>query len=97
MVSDTVTVELHNTVTGYPLVDQAKVVLNTAGVGTANFFSAADATNYYIVIKHRNSIETWSVAGQSFSGGTLSYNFTTASNKAYGDNMINVGGEVVYI
>jgi hypothetical protein len=94
MVSDTVTVELRNTSPGYALVEQAKVVLNTSGNNAAvNFFTAADATNYYIVVKHRNSLQTWSATSQSFSGGTLSYNFTTAQSQAFGSNMINVGGE----
>jgi hypothetical protein len=52
-----------------------------------------DATNYYIVVKHRNSIPTWSATGQSFSGGILSYNFTTAETQTYGSNMKNVGGK----
>ena len=77
MVSDSVTVELHNASSPYSLVDQAKLVLNTFGSGTANFFSAVDATNYYLAIKHRNSIETWSKTSQSFSGGTMIYDFTT--------------------
>ena len=89
MVSDSVTVELRNTSPGYTLVDQTKVVLNTSGNNAAvNFFTATDATNYYIVVKHRNSIETWSANPQSFSGGTLSYDFTSSSGQAYGSNMI---------
>ena len=89
MVSDTVTVELRSTSPGYTLVDQTKVVLNTSGNNAAvNFFTATDATNYYIVVKHRNSIETWSANPQSFSGGTLSYDFTSSSGQAYGSNMI---------
>jgi hypothetical protein len=87
MVSDTVIVELHSSSSPYGLVDQAKVVLSSSGSGNANFFSAADGTNYYIVVKHRNSIETWSKTAQAFNGGTLSYDFTSAANKAYGDNM----------
>jgi hypothetical protein len=86
MVSDTVTVELRNSAT-YTLVDQAKVLLNSSGNGTANFFSAADATNYYIAVKHRNAVETWSANPQQFTGGTLSYDFTTASSKAYSDGV----------
>ncbi len=87
MVQDTVTAELHNASSPYALVDQAKVVLNSSGNATANFFTAVDATNYYVVVKHRNSIETWSKTAQSFSGGTLNYDFTTAATQAYGDNL----------
>jgi hypothetical protein len=87
MVSDTVTVALHNGTSPWALVDQAKTVLNTSGSGTANFYSAVDATNYYIAVKHRNAVETWSANPQPFTGGTLIYDFTTASNKAYSDGV----------
>jgi hypothetical protein len=87
MVSDTVTVELHNATTPWALVDQAKTVLSTTGAGTANFFLAADAANYYLAVKHRNAVETWSANPQQFTGGALSYDFTTASNKAYSDGV----------
>lgn len=91
MIQDTVTAELHNASSPYALVDQAKVFLNSSGNATANFFTAVDATNYYVVVKHRNSIETWSKTTQLFSGGTLNYDFTTDSAKAYGDNLIKKG------
>lgn len=87
MVTDTIIVELHNASSPYNLVDQAKVVLNVSGNATANFFSAADATNYYLAIKHRNSIETWSSATPFFSGGIMSYNFTTAQSQAFNNNL----------
>ncbi|GBL35492.1 hypothetical protein EMGBS15_10870 [Filimonas sp.] len=43
---------------------------------------------YYIVVKHRNSIETWSAQPVAYTIGT--YDFTTAANKAYGNNMIQI-------
>jgi len=91
MISDTVTVELHNTSSPYGLVDQAKAVLNTSGVGTGNFYSAAEGTNYYIVIKHRNALETWSGSTPQFISGTMSYDFTSAQSQAYGSNMMQKG------
>lgn len=87
MVPDTVTVELHNSSAPYNLVESKKMYLNFSGQGTGNFNSATDGMSYYIVIKHRNSIETWSKLPQQFIGGILSYNFTTAASQAYGDNM----------
>ena len=87
MVSDVVTVELRNSSSPYSLVEQTDATLNTSGVGTANYYSTSDGTPYYIVVKHRNSIETWSAEPQSFSGGVLSYNFTTAATQAYGNNL----------
>jgi hypothetical protein len=48
---------------------------------------ASSAGSYYIVVKHRNSIETWSANPVTFSSNPISYNFTNAANKAAGDNM----------
>lgn len=87
MVPDTVTVELHNASAPYSLVEQRKMVLNSSGQGTGFFDAVSEAASYYVVVKHRNSIETWSATIQSFINGILSYDFTTSQNKAYGNNL----------
>lgn len=87
MLSDDVTVELRNSTAPYSLVQQQSISLDATGIGAGLFNSASDGTPYYIVIKHLNSIETWSAAPQSFIAGLLSYDFTNASNKAFGNNM----------
>ncbi len=54
-------------------------------------FENAPAGNYYIVIKHRNSIETWSAVPYSFNGLTPVYfDMRNSFSSAYGDNMILV-------
>ena len=93
MKPDTVTVELRNTSAPYTLVDQAKVFLNSGGQGSGKFYNAMNGVPYYIVFKHRNAIETWSASPQVFSAGTLTYDFTTASNKAYGNNLKLIGSK----
>ncbi len=87
MLPDTVTVELRSSSAPYSLVDRRSIVLNSSGQGTGLFSSILEAASYYVVLKHRNSIETWSAEPQSFVNGILSYDFTTAQNKAYGNNM----------
>jgi Domain of unknown function (DUF2341)/Kelch motif len=91
MVSDTVTVELHNATSPYSLIESHKGILNTAGVGTFTFTTVVNGTNYYILVKHRNGLETWSAGGNSFSSYALSYDFTTSQNKAYGSNLVQKG------
>ena len=91
MVPDTVTVELHNSTVPYSLIDQTKIVLNSSGHGTGKFYNAVNGTPYYIVLKHRNSIETWSALPQTFTNSELSYDFTTGSNKAFGNNLKQIG------
>ena len=92
MVPDTVTVELHDA-SSLALVDQNKGLLSASGTGTFTFNSAVNGSNYYIAVKHRNSIETWSASAQSFTSNALSYNFTTAATQAYGSNLVLKSGK----
>ncbi|HLG33027.1 MAG TPA: hypothetical protein VI362_08280, partial [Ignavibacteriaceae bacterium] len=91
MVSDTVTVELRNSISPYTIVDQTKIFLNTNGQGTGGFYNAVNGTLYYIVLKHRNAIETWSSLPQTFTANTMTYDFTTGSDKAFGNNLKLIG------
>jgi hypothetical protein len=94
MISDTITVELRDTSAPYLLKATQKVVLNSSGTGIANFTAPLNSiAHYFIVIKHRNSIETWSASGNVFSPSVLSYDFTTAATKSYGSNMILKSGK----
>jgi len=91
MKPDSVIVELHNASAPYSLVDQSKIFLNTSGQGSGKFYDAMNGVPYYVVVKHRNSLETWSAFPQSFTANTLTYDFTTGSDKAYGDNLKLIG------
>lgn len=90
---DTINVELRNASIPYAVVDTSSSILNTSGNGLVNFFSAADAVNYYLVIKHRNALQTWSATAQSFSGGLLNYDFTSSASQAYGSNQVLIGSK----
>ncbi|MFZ1322958.1 MAG: FG-GAP-like repeat-containing protein [Ignavibacteria bacterium] len=95
-VSDTVRAFLRNTSSPFAIVDSAKVVVSSAG--SVNFvFGNAPTGTYYIMIKHRNSIETWSKTGGELltSGISNSYNFSNASSKAYGNNLQQVDSSPV--
>jgi len=90
-VTDTVMVYLANSTTPYAFVDTAKVVLSATGTASMNF-NRVTTGSYYIVVSHRNHLETWSKLPQSFVGGTpFNYDFTTAATQAFGDNMKQVG------
>ncbi|MBK6505426.1 MAG: hypothetical protein IPG02_07100 [Ignavibacteria bacterium] len=91
---DTITVYLRNAGSPYAIVDVTKGNLSPSGTVSLNFPNAVNGVNYYIVVKHRNSVETWSKAGgEMFSSGALNFDFTTAASQAYGSNMVLVGGE----
>ena len=90
-VEDTVMVYLASSTAPYSFVDNSKVVLNSNGMATLAFGNAANG-NYYIVIKHRNHIETWSSSAMTFATGqTVNYDFTNAQTKAYGGKLKQVG------
>ncbi|WP_396141564.1 hypothetical protein, partial [Flavobacterium sp.] len=63
--------------------------LKTDGTATATFVTAPSGS-FYIAVKHRNSLETWSSAPQTVGATPLTFDFTTAANKAYGNNMIQL-------
>lgn len=88
--SDIVKIYLRNTSSPFSIVDTSVSTLDSVGTGTFYFSNISNGTNYYIIIKHRNSIETWSNSGNSFASDTLIYDFTTAANKAFGNNMKQV-------
>jgi hypothetical protein len=90
-ISDTLTVQLAQTtepyLTKYTL---HGVSLNTDGTITLNSVPASLTDSYYIIIKHRNHIETWSQI-VPFSGSVINYNFTDAVTKAWGNNLVHIG------
>ncbi len=90
MVQDTARVYLRNSSSPYAIVDSAKAHLSNTGAGVFSFAHAINGVNYYLQLKHRNSLVTWSKTVQTFAGNSLTYNFTTANTQAYGNNMINV-------
>ncbi len=95
MVQDTARVYIRNSTTPYAIVDSAKAYLSNTGAGTFSFLNAVNGVNYYLQLKQRNSLETWSKTVQTFAGNSLTYNFTTANTQAYGNNMINVDASPV--
>jgi len=83
-------VYLRNISSPYSKVDSSEFKINSSGSGVFDFGNITNGTNYYIIINHRNSIETWSSGGNSFTAGTMTYSFITAANRAYGNNQIQV-------
>lgn len=91
--SDTVTLYLRSSSAPFQRVDSCTSVIDSATFRGAYNFYNADSGSYYLQIKHRNSIETWSRAGGELlmPGGYYQYNFTNSQNKAYGNNLVFTG------
>ena len=94
-VADQIVIELRTSSFPYELAGGPYTVdINTNGTASLTIpFSLS--SSYYVVVRHRNSIETWSGAPLSFSGASIAHDFTTASGQAYGDNMKLVSGKYV--
>lgn len=91
---DTITVTIRSTTAPYNIIESSKAYLSPTGTVQLILLNVGNNENYYIMVNHRNSIETWSkTGGEVFTAGVLNYNFTTSSAQAFGNNMVNVGGK----
>ena len=86
--TDTITVELRNSVSPYNLIESRKGTGGKAVSQLIEFTKAVNGVPYYIVVMHRNSITTWSGVPQTFNNNALTYDFTSSASQAYGSNMV---------
>lgn len=91
MIPDTITIQLRSFNEPDLLIDSVRIILDQTGNGSGRFFNAINNTPYYLVVKHRNSLETWSASSVVFTNNQLTYDFTTSQNKAYGNNLKLIG------
>jgi PKD repeat protein len=90
LLCDSMTVELHQATAPYALAYTYAGVIGTNGLLTCTFPGNASGNAYYIAVKHRNSIETWSANPVTITAQTA-YDFSNAITKAYGNNEASVG------
>lgn len=87
-INDTVRVFLRTILSPYSIIDSSKSVIDSISL-TGTFVFPNIATGiYYIAVKHRNGLETWSKSGgENFiQGSEVNYDFTTSASQAYGSN-----------
>lgn len=75
-----------------------RVVLHNDGTASCTFYACSLTGNpYYIAVKSRNAVETWSKIPINLNA-SVSYNFTTSLSQAYNDGinppMKSVGGGI---
>lgn len=87
MIPDTMRVYLRNAASPYGIADSSLKM--TDGSGNAVFeFAGAEEGSYYIQLKHRNALETWSSAPVLFSRTSSAvFDFTQSQSSAFGGNM----------
>ncbi|NVO20847.1 MAG: alpha/beta hydrolase fold domain-containing protein [Bacteroidetes bacterium] len=92
-IADQVTIELHQSAAPYDLAYTfSNINLSTVGNLLINTIPGSITGSYYIVVKHRNSVETWSSNPVNFGlAGPVSFDFSTSISQAYGNNLRLVG------
>ncbi|MBK9332680.1 MAG: hypothetical protein IPM96_09855 [Ignavibacteria bacterium] len=95
MAQDTLRVILRSNVFPYSSIDSSKAFLNASGQAVFNFSNAVNGNGYYLQLKHRNGLEIWSSAAQSFSSNSMSYDFTLNASGTFGNNVIQVDASPV--
>jgi hypothetical protein len=88
-IADQAIVEFHDTNSPYGMLYEFNNIdIGTNGTAVVSNLPGTISGLFYIAIKHRNSIQTWSALPYDFSGsGPFSYDFSTAASQAYGDNL----------
>lgn len=91
-IADVINVELRSATDGSLVFEaQERNIYTNGGIQEISVPSIY-ADDYFIVIKHRNHIETWSASAISFSGGAITYDFSNSQAMAYGNNLKDIGG-----
>ena len=89
-ICDTITVELHSTASPYGLVYSLRPILSVSGTTSSSLPGNSWGNSYFVVVKHRNTLETWSSSPVAISLNT-SYDFSTATSKAFGNREVSLG------
>ena len=87
---DTITIELRKNDAGKTLESSMKKIVDINGNVSISFPASTFGKSYYVVIKHRHSMETWSSLPILFNSISLSYSFTDLATKAFGGNLSNL-------
>ncbi|MBS1516884.1 MAG: FG-GAP repeat protein [Bacteroidetes bacterium] len=91
MIYDTVTVYLRNSTFPFAKIDSSRKELYGPGTGqNFTFINAQNNVPYYVEVKHRNALETWSADPVTFVSDNASIAFSVDAIYAYGNNEIQV-------
>ena len=90
---ENITVELYQATAPFELVASTTTMLKTNGTAACSFPTTSSGS-YYIAVKSKNSIQTWSANSQFLGAIPLSYDFSSVANKAFGNNLKNLGNGI---
>ena len=83
---DSVTIEIHDSISPYGIVYSTKGIVNTKGNGLFYLPASVNGKRYFVAVYSRNSLKTWSSSPILFSNYTT-FDFTTAFSQVYGNNL----------
>lgn len=85
---DSLKIYLRNQSSPFEIIDSAISIIDSVTFESEMIFNNALQGNYYVELKHRNSIKIWSNTSVLYSDvNGLNYDFTDSSNKAFGSNL----------
>ena len=86
---DSVKIYLRNASPPYSVIDSSLNRVDSVNFTSVFPFQFAQTGTYYIVVKHLNTLETWSKAGGQFLkiDSAVNYDFTSSASQAYGNNL----------
>jgi len=86
--SDSVTILVRSSIAPFLPVDSGSAWLDSSTL-TASITKLIQPGNYYIIIKYKNGMETWSKpGGEPLGNGNYFYDFTSSASQAYGNNLV---------
>lgn len=88
---DTLILNLANDTEPFNILYSDTAIFDTAGNAEFIFPPAIFSNLYYLVLEHRNSLETWSASSVFMNSTTISYDFTMNAGSAYGNNLCDMG------
>ncbi|MBX7042000.1 MAG: hypothetical protein K1X85_03765 [Ignavibacteria bacterium] len=94
-IADTVRVHVRSSSFPYAVIDSAISISDSAGIAEFQFDNVSTG-NYFITVRHRNTIETWSSSAIALTAGSpASFSFSTAASQAYGSNLVQIDNSPV--
>lgn len=93
-ITDTIMIDLHSAHVPYGLIVSKPVILYSNGEAVCTFNHFTNnyylTDSYYVAIRHRNGLTTWSANPVAFNASDVSYDFSSTNTQAYGDNLVEV-------
>lgn len=90
IISDTITISLASDTGTKSIIHSVVTPVDASGHASATFPASAQGQQFYLVIDHRQSLQTWSAVPFTFTPG-MTIDMTQNINAAYGSNLSDLG------